>query len=247
MAEQTVRTSKASLSGITGAVVGLLIFFGSGYAYQWDWVGLSAAMQVMLPLGVIAALIAAVLSIMGIYFTQNKQLHGFNRAVVGLFLSIAVISTFVYFLIRAVSVPAIHDITTNFEDPPTFVALKAEREKASNELEYPGGKTIELQKNAYPNIQPLVLNIERGEAFKKALEAAHSMPRWEVIYADETTGRIEATATIPWFGFKDDIVVRLQEVPGGTRVDVRSASRLGKSDLGENARRIHNYLHKLKP
>jgi uncharacterized protein (DUF1499 family) len=198
-------------------------------------------------LGVIAGLIAVMLSSMGIYFTQNRKLNGFNRAVIGLFLSIAVVGTFIYFLIRAVSVPPIHDITTNFEDPPSFIALRDEREAAPNETDYAGGKTAELHKKAFPNIQPLILNLNKSSAFDRAREAAESMPRWEIIYSDAEEGRIEATATIPWFGFKDDVVIRLQEVQGGTRVDIRSASRIGKSDLGENARRIHNYLHKLRP
>ncbi|HJR53568.1 MAG TPA: DUF1499 domain-containing protein, partial [Gemmatimonadota bacterium] len=55
-------------------------------------------------------------------------------------------------------------------------------------------------------------------------------------------GRIEATATTPWFGFKDDVVVRIRPEAGGSRVDVRSVSRVGRSDVGTNARRIEEYL-----
>jgi uncharacterized protein (DUF1499 family) len=247
MVDQVKDTSNSALFGFTGALVAVIIFFGAGYAYQWDLMSLSAAMRVMLPLGVFAGLVSAILSIMGIYFTQNKNLHGFNRAVIGLFLSIAVVGTFIYFLIRAVSVPPIHDITTNFEDPPAFIALKEQRDQAANETEYPGGEVAEMQRKAFPNIQPIVLNLSESQAFDRALKAAQSMPRWEIVFSSKEEGRIEATATIPWFGFKDDVSIRLQPVPDGTRVDIRSASRIGKSDLGENARRIHNYLQKLKP
>jgi uncharacterized protein (DUF1499 family) len=69
--------------------------------------------------------------------------------------------------------------------------------------------------------------------------------RWEVVAADAAAGRIEATATTPWFGFRDDIVVRIVPADGGSRVDVRSVSRVGKGDLGVNARRIREFLGRL--
>jgi uncharacterized protein (DUF1499 family) len=65
------------------------------------------------------------------------------------------------------------------------------------------------------------------------------------VAADSSAGRIEATATTPWFGFKDDVVIRVAPDPAGSRVDVRSVSRVGQSDVGTNARRIRAYLARL--
>jgi uncharacterized protein (DUF1499 family) len=68
---------------------------------------------------------------------------------------------------------------------------------------------------------------------------------WTIVAAEPAAGRIEATATTRWLGFKDDVVVRIRPDAGGSRVDVRSVSRVGKSDLGTNARRIREYLGRL--
>ncbi len=71
--------------------------------------------------------------------------------------------------------------------------------------------------------------------------AAYQMG-WEIIAVHEPVGKIEATAQTFWFGFKDDIIVRIQPDSTGSLVDVRSVSRVGVSDLGANARRIRKYL-----
>jgi uncharacterized protein (DUF1499 family) len=80
-----------------------------------------------------------------------------------------------------------------------------------------------------------------NQAFDRALATARAMG-WEIIASDPTAGRIEATDTTLWFGFKDDVVVRVEAAPGGSRVDVRSLSRVGLSDVGTNAARIEKYL-----
>jgi uncharacterized protein (DUF1499 family) len=68
---------------------------------------------------------------------------------------------------------------------------------------------------------------------------------WEIAAADAPSGRIEATAKTPWFGFRDDVVIRVASVGAGSRIDVRSVSRVGRGDLGTNAKRIRAYLEKL--
>ena len=59
-------------------------------------------------------------------------------------------------------------------------------------------------------------------------------------------GRLEATARTRWFGFRDDVVVRVRPDGAGSRVDVRSVSRVGRSDLGTNARRIRGFMDALR-
>lgn len=162
-------------------------------------------------------------------------------------LSLVVMAGPAVFVQKARGVPAIHDITTDTEDPPLFVDVIQVRKSVSapNPPEYPGASVAAAQKRAYPDIAPLDLTSPPGPAFAKALEAARSMG-WEIVAEKAEEGRIEATATTAWFGFKDDIVIRVKASGTGSRIDVRSKSRVGRSDVGANAARIRGYLAKVQ-
>jgi len=140
--------------------------------------------------------------------------------------------------------PYIHDITTDTFDPPVFVALLAERNKSPNGSRYGGVEIAAQQQKGYPDIKSLVLKSAPQETMQRAIDAARSLG-WEVVSSDAPTGRIEATDTTAWFGFKDDIIVRVRPEGTGSRVDVRSVSRVGQSDLGANAARIRKFVSKL--
>lgn len=148
------------------------------------------------------------------------------------------------FLRQARAVPSIHDITTDTENPPQFAAVLPLRAGAPNPPGYEA-HVGEIQKLAYPDIRPLELAALPAQAFARALAAAQAMG-WEVVAMDEKAGRIEAVATTRWFGFKDDVVIRIAPAGAGSRVDVRSKSRVGRSDVGANARRIQEFLTRLK-
>jgi uncharacterized protein (DUF1499 family) len=143
-------------------------------------------------------------------------------------------------------VPRIHDITTDTEHPPQFVALLAPRQKAPNGAAYGGPKLAKEQQAGYPDIRPVALDSPPAQVFDRALAVAKKMG-WEIAAADAAQGRIEATATTFWFGFKDDIVIRITPASnGGSRLDMRSMSRVGRSDIGTNARRIRAFLAALE-
>ena len=110
---------------------------------------------------------------------------------------------------------------------------------------YAGEETAAQQRGAYPEIKPQVLPVLPDEAFERALAVAGEMG-WEIVAAEKGEGRIEATDTTFWFGFKDDVVIRIQPAEAGSRVDVRSASRVGVGDLGVNAARIRRFLEGLR-
>jgi uncharacterized protein (DUF1499 family) len=148
------------------------------------------------------------------------------------------------FLRRARNAPPIHDITTDLENPPPFEAVAPLRADAPNSLERPSDLG-ELQRAGYPDIAPITLPLPREQVFDRALAAAQEQG-WQIVTADKSVGRIEATDTTPWFGFKDDIAIRLTAWGSGTRVDVRSVSRVGRNDTGTNARRIRRYLERLQ-
>jgi uncharacterized protein (DUF1499 family) len=147
--------------------------------------------------------------------------------------------------LRAEQVPPIHDITTDLGDPPAFEAILPLRRDAPNPSEYGGDSIAAQQREGYPDLGPLTLDAPPDAAFQRSLEAASDMG-WEIVESDPDRGRIEATATTLWFGFKDDVVVRVRPASdGGSRIDVRSVSRVGRSDVGTNARRIRDYFEKV--
>ena len=146
--------------------------------------------------------------------------------------------------LNAMGVPPIHDITTDTQDPPVFADVLPLRQDAPNPADYDkdGGEQLaSAQTAAFPDIKPLELSIPPSEAFDNALAVAKKMG-WDIVAEAKADGRIEATATTFWFGFKDDVVIRIRDAANGSRVDIRSESRIGRSDTGVNAKRVRAFL-----
>ena len=144
---------------------------------------------------------------------------------------------------------SIHDITTDTANPPAFEAVLPARTAAhAATADYPGSgpATAEIQQRAYPDIAPLVLKAPPQQAFALALATAQAMPRWTIDASDPARGRIEASARTLWMGFTDDVVIRITADGEGSRVDMRSLSRVGRGDFGANAARIRAYLAALR-
>ncbi len=143
------------------------------------------------------------------------------------------------------SQPMIHDITTDLNNPPQFVAAFNERKSGENSLAYNKG-IIEDQLHAYPGVKPLMSEKSREELFSKALSLIESRG-WQLLNVDESQGIIEAVDETKIFGFKDDVVIRAVTVDEGhIRIDMRSVSRVGKGDLGANAKRIIHFMDDLR-
>ncbi len=142
------------------------------------------------------------------------------------------------------SLPMIHDITTDVVDPPAFQAILPLRADAPNPPEYEGEEIARQQREAYPEIQPLVTDAYPAIVFEHALETARAQG-WDIVAADPERAMIEATDTTFWFGFQDDVVIRVSAEGEGARVDVRSKSRVGLSDVGANAARIRVFMERL--
>ena len=96
------------------------------------------------------------------------------------------------------------------------------------------------QRNAWPELRPLDSPLPPAEAFARAAATAHALG-WRIHAQDAATGLIEASATTFWFGFVDDVVIRVRPHAEGSRIDLRSVSRVGQGDLGANARRIARF------
>ncbi|MEE2692684.1 MAG: DUF1499 domain-containing protein [Pseudomonadota bacterium] len=156
--------------------------------------------------------------------------------------------------------PLIHDITTDFEHPPAIVAGAGADRK--NPPDYLADETVprtdppqtlaEAQMAAFPDIQPLIVSGKLEDAVKAARAAVAGMGMETLAegpVSDESGSgwRIEAVSTSFWYGFKDDFIVRLSPgLDGGVRIDVRSKSRVGLSDLGANATRVRAFLARMK-
>ena len=143
-------------------------------------------------------------------------------------------------LLSAAGAPPIHDIATDTDNPPRFVAAVALN--APGRTDYGGAAVAEQQRAAYPDLRPVMLPAAPGDAFRNALAAVEQMG-WVLVATDPDGLRIEATDRSFWFGFEDDVVIRITAAgETGSRVDVRSLSRVGVGDLGANARRVRAFL-----
>jgi len=144
------------------------------------------------------------------------------------------------------AVPPIHDITTDTDNPRAFVAVVPLRQgEGVNPVAYEGAKIGEQQQRAYPDIVPLTVGLAPDAAFGRALDTAEQMG-WTIVASEKSSGRIEASQRSRWMGFTDDIVVRITPAGAGSRIDLRSSSRNGRSDFGVNAARISAYLTALR-
>jgi uncharacterized protein (DUF1499 family) len=143
-------------------------------------------------------------------------------------------------------VPPIHDSTTDRDSPSAFVAVVQLREAAGlDRVAYEGSKIAKLQRQAYSDIALLILTVPPAAAFNHALDIVKRIG-WAMDGADDAAGRIEASDRSRWFGFTDDIVIRITGSGSGSSVDMRSSSRVGRGDFGVNAARIETYLSALR-
>ncbi|MGH9350029.1 MAG: DUF1499 domain-containing protein [Vicinamibacterales bacterium] len=218
-------------------VAGLMLLL-TGPFYRIGLWSLQTAFTVM-QWAVYAGAVAAIVAGIALWRARGRSPLG----VLALVLALVVIAIPVRFRQMAASVPPIHDITTDTANPPTFEAVLPLRADAVNSLEY-SQEVARRQREAYPDIKPLVVEIPAAQMFDRAVRAARDAG-WDIVDVSADTWRIEAVDTTPFFGFKDDIVVRLTPIGGRTVVDVRSVSRIGRSDVGTNARRIREYLDAL--
>lgn len=140
--------------------------------------------------------------------------------------------------------PPIHDLTTDTANPPAFVAIVPLRADAPNPPEYLDNGTAEKQQAAFPDLTTLTIDMPAPQVFAAAEQVVGDLG-WELVEADLMDGRIEATDTTYWFGFKDDVVIRIAGDGNRSWVDVRSKSRVGMGDMGTNARRIRVFLDAL--
>ena len=219
-----------------GAVAGSVAVVAAPLGYR---VGITPLGLAFLLLAAGVLLIALSVGVLGARMVSRRGLPE-RTAVAALVAAVVVGALPVKTLISASGAPPIHDVTTDTENPPAFVA--AVTLNAPGRTDYEGPALAERQRAAYPDLRPAELPVEPADAFRRALALVRRMG-WELLATDPDTFRIEATDRSFWFGFEDDVVVRITAAgEAGSRVDVRSLSRVGVGDLGVNAARVRAFV-----
>lgn len=233
-----------AMAGLILAVVAGLLAVGAGLGNRWEIWSYRPAFTILRWAGY-AGLAAAALSLIAAILTlRRRPRRGLLPALAGLVLGVVIAAVPWSQLRGARSVPPIHDITTDTESPPAFVAIMPLRAGAPNTADYEGPAVAAQQRAAYPDIAPVVVSLPPDQAFARALAVTQALG-WDVVAAVPEEGRIEATDRTFWFGFRDDVIVRVKPRAGGSVIDVRSVSRVGRGDAGANAKRIRRFIRAL--
>ena len=191
------------------------------------------------------ALAGAVLCVAGFAFARDRSRGTIVAAIIGTVVGVAAVYVPWTWKQTLDSLPYIHDISTDTANPPEFVVAAKLRKPGDHPVTYDGQEVADLQRKAYPDLTSVAFNAPSEKVFEAAKAAIASMGM-QLADADLAQGRIEANRTSLLYGFTDDMVVRIATGADGTKVDVRSKSRVGRSDLGQNAKRIRVFFQRLK-
>jgi len=190
------------------------------------------------------ALLAIVLAFAAGIVIWTEGVGGLRHAVTAIFIGLALIAYPLYLGFKAYRLPPIYDVTTDPADPPRFEAVARLRPRDANPVAYAGRPAAQLQRAAYSDIEPDVTDAAPQQAYDAVLKVI-TKRKWHIVDArppGSREGHIEAIARTPILGFREDVVVRVRAAPDGARIDVRSASRYGRHDLGGNAARVRALL-----
>lgn len=235
------RAASLTIGAIALAVLSASFVALSGPGHRLGLLGVRWALGIF-ALGGVAGLVAAALAASGLALAFTARAwRGVAGSAVALLVALAAAVPLLALVRAGAAVPVLHDVATDTDSPPLFVALLPERAASENGTDYGGPAVAALQKRGYPDLAPLTLTLPPEQAFVRAETVARAMG-WRIVATAPGQGRLEASDTTRWFGFTDDIVVRVKAAPGGSRIDVRSTSRVGRSDLGVNAHRIRVFL-----
>jgi hypothetical protein len=240
------RVARVAVFGLSLAVLAALAMALAPLGYRAGAWGLRVALYYLVGGGLLLAVLSAVVSLVAAILAQRSESRaGLRPALAGLAIAVAAAALPVAQIVRARSLPAIHDITTDTGNPPPFVALAPVRRAAPNGIEYAGERIAQLQRAAYPDITTFRSTLPPAELFARAARLA-TESGWHITQAAPNEGRIEATDTTKLFGFRDDVVVRIRPDGAGCVLDMRSMSRVGVGDIGANAARIRAFLARLR-
>jgi uncharacterized protein DUF1499 len=245
MATRSARA--AAMLGFAVAIIALLLLAAGPIGWRTGWWHYRIGLLTLMPYAGYAGAAAAVISVLALAVGGRRIAGGaIPLALLGLLIG----GTVAYFPLHWNSQrglhPRLNDVTTDIDDPPSLAFAQQMREaEHGHAVSYGGAKVAEVQHKSYPDIGPAMLDLAPPEAFGRALATARSKG-WTIVRADPAAGIIEASERSRWFGFTDDIAIRVSPAGEGSRIDIRSASRQGGSDFGVNAARVRGYLAALR-
>jgi uncharacterized protein (DUF1499 family) len=223
--------------------IAALMVFGSLLGLWEPIVGFMASRNYNNLLGYVVVVVSVLALVTSVTIKQDSSAKGKGilTSSIAILLGLAILSPRIMALvIEPVKYPPIHDITTNTQSPPQFEFLTDSRIGARNSLVYGGEEIAAQQLQAFPNIQPIMSDLTVEAAYQKALTVAKIMG-WTIVAQDPKALRFESTATTPFFNFADDVVILVSTLEQGSRIDLRSVSRIGIGDAGVNAKRIQEF------
>lgn len=231
--------SKVVLAALLLGLLTIAFVLMSSAGFRMEWWGYGSSLKI-LRAAVVIAVGSILLSAIGVYLTwPGRKTRGLAVSIISLIAVGTALATPLYWNYLKSQLPPIQDISTDLETPPEFWDAPTSRI-------YPGGEVASQQLAAYPDIRPITLAVPLDQVFERAVRLVEDKG-WKLVAANPEEGRIEATVTTFWYGFKDDVAIRLTEVERGVKVDMRSASRFGSSgDGGSNAYRIRDFLAALE-
>jgi uncharacterized protein (DUF1499 family) len=241
----TRAASITARAGLLLTLLGALSLLLSGAGSRWDWWDFRTGFAIF-RWTLYGGLGAVVVALTGLVLALLARANNTALLSIGTLVLLAALAVVPVSHLRAAGhVPPIHDITTDLDDPPRFVAVLPRRQGAPNTAEHGGAALVAQQRVGYPDLGPARFTAPPDRVFARAVDIARDLG-WEIVATAPAEGRLEATDRTRWFGFRDDVVVRVRPDGVGSRVDVRSVSRVGRSDLGTNARRIRGFMAALR-
>jgi uncharacterized protein (DUF1499 family) len=222
-------------------IITVLALLIAGPSFRFEVLGVMSAFMVLM-VAAIGGVLCLVIGLISTILNLRKGTQGLVAisvlaTLVGLGLTLNNLNWFN----KGKGVPSIHDISTDTVNPPEFVAVAPLRADAPNPVEYAGNETAEKQLAAFPDLVTTRLDANPAQVFAASVATAVELG-WEMVAEVPTEGRVEATDTTTYFGFKDDVVIRIAPDGAGSVIDVRSKSRVGVGDVGANADRIRAFL-----
>jgi uncharacterized protein (DUF1499 family) len=185
-------------------------------------------------LGGVLLLIASLLMLLVYDFRMYR-----GRLIVSALLASMPVAAGIAMVAPSAGLPVIHDVSTDLADPPMFNLVIELRGGESNPLAR-NDEIDAAQSAAYPDVRSIASPLAPAEALQRAEATARALG-WAVHAVDADAGTVEASETTFWYGFTDDIAIRVRATETGSVIDLRSVSRVGRGDLGANARRIRNF------
>ena len=169
---------------------------------------------------------------------------GFTSAFWGMVIAFVVLAPFVTTLYQALMLPRIYDVSTDITDPPELFAARQRTERMNPVVNDADSRA--LQSSAYPQVTGRRYD-GSPDRILTAVNKVIADNGWTVVAqkgepGDDEEILLEVVARTFLLGFTSDAVIRLSDEGETTYVDMRSVSRYGIHDLGENADRITAFM-----